>query len=122
MGDSAYSFSLTTFSRTGKLLQIEYALNAVANGRTSLGICAKDGVVIATDKKLTSELVDVAHVHKVELLTPSSGVCYAGVGPDYRVLGKCFLGIYVCGRTHARPWTNICFACNHVFPDLSMIL
>mmetsp|Transcript_15438 Transcript_15438/g.28738 ORF Transcript_15438/g.28738 Transcript_15438/m.28738 type:complete len:236 (-) Transcript_15438:122-829(-) len=86
MGDSAYSFSLTTFSRTGKLLQIEYALNAVANGRTSLGICAKDGVVIATDKKLTSELVDVAHVHKVELLTPSCGVCYAGVGPDFRVL------------------------------------
>ena len=87
MGDSAYSFSLTTFSRTGKLLQIEYALNAVANGRTSLGICAKDGVVIATDKKLTSELVDVANVHKVELLTPSTGVCYSGVGPDYRVLG-----------------------------------
>jgi 20S proteasome subunit alpha 2 len=87
MGDSAYSFSLTTFSRTGKLLQIEYALNAVANGRTSLGICAKDGVVIATDKKLASELVDGSHVHKVELLTPSSGVCYAGVGPDYRVLG-----------------------------------
>mmetsp|Transcript_1287 Transcript_1287/g.3278 ORF Transcript_1287/g.3278 Transcript_1287/m.3278 type:complete len:135 (+) Transcript_1287:120-524(+) len=88
MGDSAYSFSLTTFSRTGKLLQIEYALNAVANGRTSLGICAKDGVVIATDKKLTSELVDVANVHKVELLTPSCGVCYAGVGPDFRVLGE----------------------------------
>ena len=88
MGDSAYSFSLTTFSRTGKLLQIEYALNAVANGRTSLGICAKDGVVIATDKKLTSELVDVENVHKVELLTPSCGVCYAGVGPDFRVLGK----------------------------------
>ena len=88
MGDSAYSFSLTTFSRTGKLLQIEYALNAVANGRTSLGICAKDGVVIATDKKLTSELVDVADVHKVELLTPSCGVCYSGVGPDFRVLGK----------------------------------
>lgn len=97
MGDSAYSFSLTTFSRTGKLLQIEYALNAVANGRTSLGICAKDGVVIATDKKLTSELVDVAHVHKVELLTPSSGVCYAGVGPDYRVLGKCIAPIADCG-------------------------
>ena len=87
MGDSAYSFSLTTFSRTGKLLQIEYALNAVANGKTALGICAKDGVVIATDKKLTSELVDVQHVHKVELLTPSCGVCYAGVGPDFRVLG-----------------------------------
>jgi 20S proteasome subunit alpha 2 len=88
MGDSAYSFSLTTFSRTGKLLQIEYALNAVANGRTSLGICAKDGVVIATEKKLSSELVDVEQVHKVEVITPTTGFCYAGVGPDYRVLGK----------------------------------
>lgn len=86
MGDSAYSFSLTTFSRTGKLLQIEYALNAVANGRTSLGICAKDGVVIATEKKLSSELVDVEQVHKVEVITPTTGFCYAGVGPDYRVL------------------------------------
>uniref|UniRef100_A0A6T7HTC8 Proteasome alpha-type subunits domain-containing protein n=1 Tax=Attheya septentrionalis TaxID=420275 RepID=A0A6T7HTC8_9STRA len=86
MGDSAYSFSLTTFSRTGKLLQIEYALNAVANGRTSLGICATDGVVIATDKKLTSPLVDTDQVSKVEAITPSSGFVYSGVGPDYRVL------------------------------------
>jgi 20S proteasome subunit alpha 2 len=88
MGDSAYSFSLTTFSRTGKLLQIEYALNAVANGKTSLGICTKDGVVIATDKKLNSPLVDTKHVHKVEMITPSTGFVYSGVGPDYRVLGK----------------------------------
>jgi 20S proteasome subunit alpha 2 len=86
MGDSAYSFSLTTFSRTGKLLQIEYALNAVANGRTSLGICTKDGVVIATDKKLASPLVDTAHVHKIEAISPSTGFVYSGVGPDYRVL------------------------------------
>lgn len=41
MGDSAYSFSLTTFSRTGKLLQIEYALMAVQQGKTSLGIKGK---------------------------------------------------------------------------------
>ena len=106
MGDSAYSFSLTTFSRTGKLLQIEYALNAVANGRTSLGICAKDGVVIATDKKLTSELVDVSHVHKVELLTPSCGVCYSGVGPDYRVLGKLDLGWVFGSSVVTRQFSN----------------
>jgi len=86
MGDSAYSFSLTTFNRTGKLLQIEYALNAVANGRTSLGICAKDGVVIATDKKLASSLVDTGDIHKVECITNNSGFVYSGVGPDYRVL------------------------------------
>jgi len=38
MGDSAYSFSLTTFSPSGKLVQIEYALNAVSSGATSLGV------------------------------------------------------------------------------------
>jgi hypothetical protein len=39
MADSAYSFSLTTFNPSGKLLQIEYALNAVnSGGKTSLGI------------------------------------------------------------------------------------
>jgi len=86
MGDSAYSFSLTTFSRTGKLLQIEYALNAVANGRTSLGICTKDGVVIATDKKLPSTLIDSNAVDKIESITKTSGFVYSGVGPDYRVL------------------------------------
>lgn len=88
MGDSAYSFSLTTFSRTGKLLQIEYALNAVANGRTALGIAAVDGVVIATDKKFASALVQGEDVSKVEAITDSSGFVYAGVGPDYRVLGE----------------------------------
>uniref|UniRef100_A0A7S1ZX62 Proteasome subunit alpha type-2 n=1 Tax=Trieres chinensis TaxID=1514140 RepID=A0A7S1ZX62_TRICV len=86
MGDSAYSFSLTTFSRTGKLLQIEYALNAVANGRTSLGICARDGVVVATDKKFQSDLVDSDDVTKVERVNDGCGFVYSGVGPDYRVL------------------------------------
>lgn len=33
-----YSFSLTTFSPSGKLVQIEYALNVVSQGATSVGI------------------------------------------------------------------------------------
>ena len=36
-----YSFSLTTFSPSGKLVQIEYALQAVTLGSTSLGIKGK---------------------------------------------------------------------------------
>ena len=33
-----YSFSLTTFSPSGKLVQIEYALAAVAGGQQSVAI------------------------------------------------------------------------------------
>ncbi|CAH9069332.1 unnamed protein product [Cuscuta europaea] len=86
MGDSQYSFSLTTFSPSGKLVQIEHALTAVASGQTSLGIKASNGVVIATEKKLPSILVDETSVQKIQILTPNIGVVYSGMGPDSRVL------------------------------------
>ncbi|GAX74681.1 hypothetical protein CEUSTIGMA_g2129.t1 [Chlamydomonas eustigma] len=86
MAESQYSFSLTTFSPSGKLVQIEYALNAVSAGVTSLGISATDGVVIATEKKLPSILVDESTVQKIQMVTPNIGVVYSGMGPDFRVL------------------------------------
>ena len=86
MGDSAYSFSLTTFSPSGKLVQIEYALNAVAKAVTALGVKAKNGVVIATEKKLPSVLIDEKSVQKILMLTENIAIVYAGMGPDFRVL------------------------------------
>ncbi len=41
---SGYNYSLTTFSPSGKLVQIEYALNAVGQGVTSVGV---KGLLIA---------------------------------------------------------------------------
>ena len=67
-------------------MQIEYALNAVAAGATSLGIKALDGVVLATEKKLASALIDEATVSKISLLTEHVGAVYSGMGPDARVL------------------------------------
>ncbi|KAF2689196.1 N-terminal nucleophile aminohydrolase [Lentithecium fluviatile CBS 122367] len=81
-----YSFSLTTFSPSGKLVQIEYALNAVNQGVTSLGIKATNGIVLATEKKSSSPLIDSSSSSKVSLITPNIGMVYSGMGPDYRVL------------------------------------
>ncbi|KAI8450497.1 hypothetical protein BY996DRAFT_4587361 [Phakopsora pachyrhizi] len=50
-GGGSYSFSLTTFMPSGKLVQIEHALAAVAQGTSCLGIKAMNGVVIATGKR-----------------------------------------------------------------------
>jgi 20S proteasome subunit alpha 2 len=45
MGDM--NFSLTTFNKTGKLLQIEYALARVAQGKMALGIRGKMVLILA---------------------------------------------------------------------------
>ncbi|KAL0601621.1 Proteasome subunit alpha type-2 [Plecturocebus cupreus] len=86
MAEHGYSFSLTTFSPSGKLVQIEYALAAVAGGAPSVGIKAANGVVLATEKKQKSILYDERSVHKVEPITKHIGLVYSGMGPDYRVL------------------------------------
>ncbi len=84
MGDM--NFSLTTFNKSGKLTQIEYALNRVEQGKMAIGIQAKNGVVIACDKKVSSALVDVSEYQKIQAITPSTGFVYAGMGTDFRVL------------------------------------
>jgi len=84
-GGGAYSFSLTTFSPSGKLVQIEHALAAVAQGTTSLGIKATNGVVIATEKR-AQPLVDDTMLEKVTLVCPNIGIVYSGMGPDFRIL------------------------------------
>merc|ERR1711904_459009 len=88
MGDSAYSFSLTTFSPSGKLVQIEYAINAVQQRPTALGIKALNGVVVATEKKMPTPLIDETSVEKTANLTKNVGVVFSGLHPDFRVLVK----------------------------------
>ncbi|GAB5370233.1 hypothetical protein AAMO2058_001474700 [Amorphochlora amoebiformis] len=83
---SGANYSLTTFSSSGNLPQIDYALEAVGAGRTSLGIKVKDGVVIATEKTTPSVLVDQKSRRKIYSISSNCGVVYSGMGPDYRVL------------------------------------
>ncbi|CAJ0954571.1 unnamed protein product, partial [Mesorhabditis belari] len=84
MGDH-YGFSLTTFSPSGKLMQIEYALNAVKNGQPSVGLRASDGVVLATENHSPILFEDQP---KIEKLSDHIGLVYSGMGPDFRLLVK----------------------------------
>ena len=45
---------------------------------------AQDGVVIATEKKMPSILVDESSLNKVVKLTDNIGMVYSGMGPDSR--------------------------------------
>jgi len=76
-------YSLTTFDESGNLGQVRHALTAVGNGETTVAVKAKNGVVIAAEKKLTTSLVDEDSIHKVAQLCDYMGVTYSGIGPDF---------------------------------------
>lgn len=42
----------------GRLYQVEYAMEAISNAGTCLGIVAKDGIVIAAEKKVPTKLLE----------------------------------------------------------------
>ena len=46
-----FCYILTFTNYSGKLVQIEYALNAVRQGVTAIGIKCGNGVVLATERK-----------------------------------------------------------------------
>ena len=49
-----YDRGVNTFSPEGRIYQIEYALEAINHGSTSIGIKTKEGVVLGVEKKLAS--------------------------------------------------------------------
>jgi hypothetical protein len=57
-----YDSSTTTFSPEGRLHQVEYAIEAINNAGTCIGILAKDGIVMASERRITSGLLAPAKV------------------------------------------------------------
>ena len=45
---------MNTFSPEGRLFQVEYALEAIKLGSTTVGISTKEGVVLGVEKRVQS--------------------------------------------------------------------
>ena len=43
---------------SGRLYQVEYAMEAIGHAGTCLGILASDGIVLAAEKRNTNKLLD----------------------------------------------------------------
>ncbi|PJF17616.1 Proteasome subunit alpha type [Paramicrosporidium saccamoebae] len=82
---SGYNYSLTTFSPSGKLPQIEYALTAVEQGTTSIGVRGATSSVVVTERKATP-LTDGTTMERMSTVCDNIGLVYSGMGPDARVL------------------------------------
>jgi len=82
-----YDSSTTTFSPEGRLHQVEYAIEAINNAGTSVGILAKDGVIMASEKKITSGLLAPARTSEKTYKLCGHATCsVAGLTADANIL------------------------------------
>lgn len=81
-----YDRSITMFSPDGRLLQVEYAKKTVKQGSTAIGIACKDGVVLVTDKRITSKFMVPEAIEKNFQVDDHIAVTAAGIISDARVL------------------------------------
>jgi proteasome alpha subunit len=81
-----YDRSITMFSPDGRLLQVEYAKKTVRQGSTAMGIACKDGVVLISDKRITSKLLVSEAIEKMFQIDDHIVATAAGIISDARVL------------------------------------
>merc|ERR1712217_168872 len=82
-----YDSRTTTFSPEGRLYQVEYAMEAINLAGSTIGILAKDGIVLAGEKKTTSKLLDQAKQHEKLFQIGANIFCaVAGITSDAHIL------------------------------------
>jgi len=82
-----YDARTTTFSPEGRLYQVEYAMEAINNAGSTIGVLTKDGVILAGEKKTTSKLLDMSkQSEKLFKIDDQIFCAVAGITSDANVL------------------------------------
>jgi proteasome alpha subunit len=81
-----YDRASTMFSPDGRLLQVEYAKEAVKQGSTAIAVVCKDGAVIVADKRIADKFIVPESVEKVFQIDKHIGATAVGYVMDGRIL------------------------------------
>lgn len=82
-----YDSRTTIFSPEGRLYQVEYAMEAISHAGTCLGILARDGILLAAERKNINKLLDNSiFAEKIYRLNEDMVCSVAGITSDANVL------------------------------------
>ena len=83
---SEYDRGVNTFSPEGRLFQVEYAIEAIKLGSTVIGIATQEGVLLASEKRITSTLMEPTTVEKIFEVDKHIGCASSGLMADSRTM------------------------------------
>ncbi|KAJ8096852.1 nucleophile aminohydrolase [Lipomyces tetrasporus] len=83
---NSYDNDSITYSPTGRLFQVEYALEAIKQGSAAVGLVSKTHAVIVALKRSAEELG--SYQKKIIRIDDHLGIALAGLSPDARVLSN----------------------------------
>jgi len=83
---SEYDRGINTFSPEGRLFQVEYAIEAIKLGSTTVGIRTPDGVVLAVEKRVQSPLLESSSIEKIMEIDSHLGCAMSGLTADARTM------------------------------------
>ncbi|XP_796247.2 proteasome subunit alpha type-3 [Strongylocentrotus purpuratus] len=81
---AGYDLSASQFSPDGRVFQVEYAIKAVENSGTAVGLRCKDGVVFGVEKLVTSKLYEQGSNKRIFTVDRHVGMAVAGLIADAR--------------------------------------
>jgi len=83
---SEYDRGVNTFSPEGRLFQVEYAIEAAKLGSTAIGVRVKGGVILVTEKRINSPLLEPSSIEKILEIDEHMGCAMSGLTADARTL------------------------------------
>ncbi|THV06435.1 proteasome subunit alpha type 5 [Dendrothele bispora CBS 962.96] len=83
---SEYDRGVNTFSPEGRLFQVEYAIEAIKLGSTTIGIKTPEGVIIAVEKRVQSPLLESSSIEKIMEIDSHLGCAMSGLIADARTM------------------------------------
>jgi proteasome alpha subunit len=84
MASRGYDMTPTMYSPDGRIYQVEYAIETVKRGTLAVGICTKEGIILAVEEK--PRTLQTANItQKIFRVDQHIGIAAAGYIPDARV-------------------------------------
>jgi len=79
---TGYDLSVSTYSPDGRIFQVEYAGKAAENSGVAIGLRCVDGVILAVERLVQSQLLVKGSNRRIGSVDPHIGIASAGIIAD----------------------------------------